>query len=191
MFTALGILSGILLIIADLPYAWHTYTGKIKPHRTSWSVIFGLSIINFSNQWASGATNSLWLYGAGVLMIGLIASLSLKHGTGGTSTFDIICMLLAVAGILLWLALKSPLASILSNIVASTVALLPTFRKAYLHPDSERHSTWIIASFSCMLAAISVGSWNVQLLLMPLQGSIIQLVLFSVLTYRTRVLKNT
>jgi hypothetical protein len=166
-FEILGILSALVFLAGDVPYLSDTIKGKTKPHRITWGVVTLLNVIGFANQWASGASNSLWLFGAGVLMVGAIFIASLWKGVGGHTRQDMVSLTISLIGVGLWLIFDSPLLSILANILVAAVALLPSYAKAKRAPETETGIAWIGGAVSSLLAAISVGELNPQLLLLP------------------------
>ncbi|MDB5163675.1 MAG: hypothetical protein JWS12_292 [Candidatus Saccharibacteria bacterium] len=186
MFALLGILGGLVFIVADIPYIRDILRGKTKPHRVSWFLFFILNATNVANQAASGATNSLWLPIAATIITFGIFVLSIKRGMGGFAKLDILCLVGALTGLLLWAVLKTPLASLLCNLAVATIAVIPTIKKAYSRPDTETHITYLIASISGIIAAISVGSWNYRLLLLPFHDFLIQFIIYLVLITRSK-----
>ena len=173
-FTLLGIFSSILLIIADYPYIMDTIKGKTKPERVTWGIVFLLNSIGFANQWASGARNSLWLFGSAVILTGIIFVLSIFKGVGGHSRLDIITVVTAFVGLGLWIIFDNPTFSIIATLVVGIVALFPTFAKAKKHPETETKITWLLGTISALLALISVGTFDWRLLILPLNATLLQ-----------------
>ncbi len=190
IYQLLGILSGVLLIIADIPYVRNAYLRKTQPHRVTWLVVFILNVIGFANQLASGASNSLWLFGTAVFVTLVIFLLSLSRGVGGFEKVDIIALIGSGFGLFLWWLLDSPLASIIANVIVVWIALAPTYIKAYHRPESETKITWLIGAISAALGTLSVGKLEADLLILPLNGVIIQAGVFLVLELRERQAVN-
>jgi len=174
LFTLLGIASALLFIVGNVPYLTDTLQAKTKPHRITWGVVALLYGIGFANQYASGATNSLWLFAASTLVVGVVFLVSLRNGVGGRSGTDIACLTISLTGVALWALLKSPLYSILANIIANAAALWPSYQKAKKDPESETRISWLVETISLALAAISVGKLDWQLLLLPVASIILQ-----------------
>lgn len=175
IFSVLGVLSAIIFILGDLPYVYDTITGKTKPQRITWGVVFLLNCIGFANQYASGAKNSLWIFGAAVIVTGIIVILSIKNGVGGHGKIDVFSLFAALLGIGLWAMFDSPFLSIVANLCVATIALIPTFIKAYKEPGSETKITWLLGAISALLASVSVGSLNLNLLILPVASTVLQL----------------
>jgi hypothetical protein len=191
LFRYIGIISALVFIIGDIPYLQDTFKGKIKPHRITWGIIALLNATGFANQYASGASNSLWLFGAGTLVTGLIFLGSLRNGVGGRTSTDMICLAIGLAGIALWVIFKSPLYSVFANIIADIAALWPTYKKARLHPESETRISWLVGTFSIVLSAISVGKLDWRLLLLPVASIVLQAYIIYMLYFGPNVpIKN-
>lgn len=170
----LGIASALLLVIGDIPYIADTFKRKTKPHRVTWGIVALLNVIGFANQYAYGATNSLWLFGAGVLMTAVIFACSIRSGIGGRSKTDLICLLVALLGVIFWVIFKTPLYSVFANIVADIAALWPTYVKARKYPETETRIAWLVGTISVILDAISVGRLDWSLLLLPVASVVLQ-----------------
>jgi hypothetical protein len=190
LFAVLGILSAVIFLLGDVPYLKDTLGGSTRPHKVTWGIATLLNAIGFANQYASGATNSLWLFGAGTLMVGAIFLASFKHGTDGLSRQDILCMAVALGGVGLWIILKSPLYSIFANIIAASAALIPSYIKAGRDPESETKISWLVGTASCLLSAVSVGRWDWRLLILPGAETLLQTYMVYLLYIRPRKVSN-
>jgi hypothetical protein len=174
IFSTLGILSAVIFLIGDYAYFRDTVSGKTKPQRVTWGVAFLLNSIGFANQYASGATDSLWLFAAAALATGAIFVVSLSKGVGGHSKLDIFGICTAFVGVGLWAVFSSPLFSIVSTLIVVYVTMVPTFIKARKHPESETGLAWSLGCLSAFLAVISVGEFNWALLILPANSTLIQ-----------------
>lgn len=167
MLAFLGVFAGVLSLAGNIPYVIDTLKGKTKPHRVTWGIYFLLNIIFLANQTAAGATSSLWLIISFTLSSLTIFLLSLKFGVGGTTKTDIIVLIGALSGVVIWQILDTPAASVIANVLVSLISSIPTFQKAYLQPASETKLKWILGSIAALFAAISVGALSFTLLLLP------------------------
>jgi hydrogenase/urease accessory protein HupE len=170
----IGIAAAIIFLIGDIPYLRDTVKGVTQPQRVTWGVVTILNLIGTLNQWASGADNSLWLFAAATFATGAIFVASLKHGVGGHSKQDIVAIVISMIGIGLWLVFDSPLLSILATMIVAIISLAPSFVKAKKDPNSETRISWLIGTISALMSAVSVGELNWQLLILPLNGAMLQ-----------------
>lgn len=184
--SVVGILSALVFLVCDFPYLSDTIKAKIKPQRVTWGVVFLLNVIGLANQYVSGARNSLWLFAAAVIMTGAIFVASLKNGVGGHAKLDIFSLVLALTGVVLWQTFQSPMLSVLANVTVGLVAMVPTYVKARKHPETENGIAYLGGMISCILAAISVGKWELVLLLLPLSAAVSQSYLVYLLYLRKR-----
>jgi hypothetical protein len=176
IFKVLGILSALIFLLCDTPYLSDTIKGKIQPHRVMWGVVLLLNIVGFANQYAAGARNSLWLFGAGALMTGAIFLASLKNGVGGYAKLDIFSLAVAIIG------------SVLANVLVAIIALVPAFVKARKYPETENGIAYIGGLTSSLLAAISVGKIELILLLLPITSVLLQVYMVYLLYARPNLL---
>lgn len=190
VYEALGIFSAVLFSLGDIPYFIDTVKNKTHPHRVTWGMVVLLNSIGFANQYASGARNSLWLFGAGAIVTGAIFIASLKNGVGGGSRSDLVCLIISIIGIALWITLKSPVYSIFASIVTDFVILFPTYKKTLKHPASETRISWLIGTISVLFATISVGELNWRLLVLPVWSFILQAFMVYILYFRTATKKS-
>jgi hypothetical protein len=174
LFTCLGIASALIFMAGDTPYLLDTYRARTRPHRITWGIFTLMNIIGFANQYASGARNSLWLFGAGALMTGLIFLGSIRNGEGGRSKFDMICLVVGLLGVILWLLFKSPLYSVFANVIANLAAMWPTYKKAAKHPATETRIAWLVGANSTLLGAVAVGKLDWRLLVLPITSAAMQ-----------------
>lgn len=184
MQLVLGILGGVLGFSGNSIYFINVLKGKTKPQRVTWGIAFLLNIIFVCNQVASGATYSMILVFAFSLSAAAIFFLSIPKGVGGHSRLDLFVLACSLVGVVLWQLLNSPLASILANLFAAAISLIPTLKKAYLQPETETKIKWLLGSLAGLLGALSVGNLNYTVLLFPLFAFVAQGSVFIVLTQK-------
>jgi hypothetical protein len=168
MLEIIGIVSGLLAIVAVVPYIRDIIKKKTRPERASWLIWTVLGGIAFFSQLAKGATNSLWMTALSTLCVLVVFLLSLKHGEGGLVRRDIVALLVALLGLVLWYFTKDATIALLIVIGVDLSGSFLTIIKSYEDPESETMSTWILASISGLFGTISVGTLNWVLLMYPL-----------------------
>ena len=189
MYAVLGIVGGLLSLLSNVPYIIDTIKGRTKPHRVTWGIFFLLNCIFIANQLAAGATNSIWLVVAFAVSTGMVFALSFKKGTGGKDVLDLVVLVGALFGVVLWQVLDSPVASIVANLIVAAIASIPTYKKAWLYPQSETAVSYSLGAFAAILSVISVGKIDVALLLLPVYSIIYQGSIYFILI-RKRILSN-
>jgi hypothetical protein len=167
MLELIGIAAGIISVSAYVPYIRDVLKKTTQPERASWLIWFVLTAIAFFSQLAKGASNSLWLPGIETCGLGIVLLLSLKYGTGGLTQKDILALLAAGIGLILWYFTKEPAIALYIIIGIDMIGTLLTFQKAYEDPESETFSTWVLVAIAGILSMIAVGSPNIILLSYP------------------------
>lgn len=167
MFEVIGIIAGILAAVSYFPYAYDILRKKAKPERASWFIWVVLFSIVFFAQLFQGATSSLWFTlfdGIGALMIFI---LSIKYGVGGLARRDIIGLIAAAIGVVLWYFTKEPLYALLISIGIDTIAATLTVLKTLESPHTETYFMWGLVATAAILGMISVGRLDFELLVYP------------------------
>ena len=164
----LGYVSGILIFLTAVPYIRDIRLGKTKPHRTSWFIWVILSLIALFTQLAKGGTFSLLLPAGDALAALIIFLFSIKRGVGGFATKDILALIGAIIGLILWYFTGNPVLALVIIMAVDFLGAILTILKAYKHPETETLVTWSLAGFAGLLAVLSVGKMNSVLLAYPL-----------------------
>lgn len=168
IFYVLGVLSGLVGIGALIPYIIDTIKGTTKPERAAfliWSVLGGIA---FASQYASGAGASLWMVGLQTIGVVIVFALSIKHGEGGIVKRDMIALVLAALGLVLWYFTSRAYYALFITILVDAIGAVLVLFKAYYDPESETLSTWIFSGLSGLLALVSVGKLDWILMAYPM-----------------------
>jgi hypothetical protein len=103
----------------------------------------------------------------------IVASLSLKYGTGAWTRFDRICLIGAGIGLLMWVMFDSPMSALLINLFMNLLGTLPTIRKVYFQPETESRLAWILFSLGNLLNLLAVEDWVFSMAVYPVSMVII------------------
>ncbi|MBD2449319.1 hypothetical protein H6G76_19575 [Nostoc sp. FACHB-152] len=164
----IGVVAGFLSILCFVPYIVTILQGKTKPNRATWWIWVILSTVISASYYSSGAGNTIWLPVCGGIGQLIVAILSLKHGEGGWSRFDRLCLLGVGISLLLWWQFNSPLIALLLNILIDFLGALPTIKKSYYEPQTENLLTWILYLAASTLNLFAIESWSFTLSAFPL-----------------------
>jgi hypothetical protein len=186
-----AILSSITAVACFIPYIRDIFKGKTKPHIYSWFIWTVLQTIGAISMFSIGAGWGIASISIGAVLCSFIFILSFKYGTHNIKTFDAVCLIGALIAIVFYFFLHSPIISILIITLIDFVGFLPTMRKAYEEPETETLSTYILSSFSSILAlfafSIFTFSNSVYIISLIITNSICAgIILFS----RKYILKN-
>jgi hypothetical protein len=126
------ILSGVVTIVAAVPYLIEIIRGKAKPRIVSWFTWSLLTGIGCAAAFAEGQVASGVLLLCATIEVLLIAVLGFKHGDRKFERFDIVCQIAALAGLLLWFIFNSPAIAVVAAVAIDLVGALPTFKHSWL-----------------------------------------------------------
>jgi hypothetical protein len=148
-------LSTVLIIAAGIIYCASILSGRTKPHRTTRFVVLVVLTLNFVSILAAHGNAGAEVY-SGVLFVSAIAFLFLSFrqgsGMGGTSVFDWVCLVVALAGVAAWQVAGNPILGVWFAVLADLVAYLPAYAKTWRHPHTE--SPWL---YSLSASASFIG----------------------------------
>ena len=97
-----------------------------------------------------------------VLSVGLgpacvvLASFVRGSGLWNLGPFDYACGACALAALALWAVTGEPVSAIALSILGDFAAALPTLRKAWLKPETENRSTYLISLAGMILGIFSI-----------------------------------
>lgn len=74
---------------------------------------------------------------------------------GGTSVFDWICLVIAMAGVAAWQLTSNPILGVWFAVIADLVAYLPAFAKTWRHPHTESPWLYILSGTASFLGLIA------------------------------------
>ena len=168
MLQAFGLFAGVLSLVMYIPYIRDIFRKTTKPERASWLIWSVLGGTAFFSQLAKGATDSLWLTGVQTLGVFLIFILSIRYGVGGLVRRDIVALVAAGAGLILWYLTNEAAIALVFVIIIDAIGGALTVLKSYEDPGSETLITWLLSGTSGIFAALAVGSLNYILLAYPI-----------------------
>ncbi|MBI3366052.1 hypothetical protein HY041_00290 [Candidatus Roizmanbacteria bacterium] len=160
-FVIIGV---IAQFFGGLSYLIDTIKGKIRPNRVSW-FLWGLAaFIAFTEELKQGVgIQSLTTFMVGfVPLCVFIASFFNKKSEWKLETFDFLCGILSILGLLFWYITKIGNIVIFFSILADTFATLPTIMKSYHHPETENDLPYSMGIVNGGIALLTLQIWNFQ-----------------------------
>jgi hypothetical protein len=170
----IGELAGALAIIQIIPYIVSILRGHTKPERASYLIWLLVDVIAISSYIAVGARTTIWTSLVFVFTGLLVFILSIKHGMGGFSTFDIICLLLACIGVVIWVSTKNALIALYFSNFVVTIGYLPTIKKAYFFPRTENTLSWTLTAIASTLNIFALTTLAPHIALTPIRAAVTQ-----------------
>jgi len=151
----IGLLAGIVIGSAQVIYLFNTFKRKISPSVLSWlgwALLMGTSLVAqiIGKGWQWSMTGVLCST-IGCFTIAAVALFS-KNFSFRKNDLSFLVVGLICIGIYLWSA--NPWVTTVFAVFADAVLGIPTIRKAYKDPATERSVAWILGVISSTLALI-------------------------------------
>ncbi|MSU74253.1 hypothetical protein EXS57_00545 [Candidatus Kaiserbacteria bacterium] len=163
---SLNLAALILYVLATFGWALrgnmrlHRVNKKTKPNRVAWGVWTVVGILISLTSLKSGATDTMSVpivLAAGPLIVFLI---SIKHGEGGWTVWDKLCLVGAgVAGIV-WFFTGSAPTALLLCIVADAFGVAAVVAHAYNKPQEESKIAWVVFLVGDVVNIFAVTDWS-------------------------------
>lgn len=166
----LGQIAGVMALIQVIPYVISILRGHTRPERTTYFIWLILNVVTTSSYIAAGARTTIWTGIAYTFTAFLIFGLSIKRGMGGFSVFDIVCLLLAMGGIVLWLSTRNVLLTLYFGTFVSFIAYLPTIKKAYFLPETENTLSWAMTTCTALVNVCALTTLKPNVAIPPIIG---------------------
>jgi hypothetical protein len=163
-----GVVAGLVTLAGFVPYILSIRRGEAKPNRATWWIWTIACGALFASYYASGERSALWVPLSYVLGPLIIGALSLKHGEGGWTKFDLGCVGASVLGLLAWGLSGSPLVALVANMGVDLAGAMPTIRKTYRNPTSESSTAWTFFFVGSALNLFAVETWASAASMLPI-----------------------
>ena len=170
----IGKISGILVLLSAIPYAWRVYQGKIKPNIIGWALwsFIGLSLLlNYINV---GAKDNIWpaIFGFTNPLIITILAIWKKGEKIRPTKLEYFCLLFCIASIVLWwLWLGDQTYSkyaLFLAIIADAFAAIPTVFAVQKNPQEDRPFMWLAYSIGYGLVMLAIREHNIANYSLPI-----------------------
>jgi len=183
------ICSIIFALFSPIFYVLSILKWESKPHRTTRFVLLIITLLSFASLLAQHNTVAIFLSTIYALQSILIFILSIKHGMGWWAKTDIICLVIAGLGILVWKLTNNPVMWLLASLLADLVGMIPALIKTYKFPETE---TWIFYGLGVLapaLTILAIRNYTYQETVYPIYVLSINFVMF-ILIMRPKINKR-
>lgn len=183
----LGIIAGIIALLAYVIYIISIFRGKSKPNRATWWIWAFMGLVLALSYKFSGAENTVWVPYVEFLGPLSIAILSVKYGEGGLKDrTDLLCLFGVVISVILWIVFDSPLVALITNLAIDSFAIIPTIKKSYLRPEGEDFWAWFGTGLADTLNLFAVEKFTFAILLYPIYMLVSDLIIICILFLRKK-----
>lgn len=165
--TALGLASALALLALGWPYLRQCWRGTARPHPLSWGIWAVLGIIGTAATVAAGAGPAALVVAASAAPQVATFVVALRRSTLRVTVRELWPLVPAIAGCVVWMVAREPLAAALGVVVADACGLWPTLVKTWRDPDSEPALLWLGGAVCFAVGSIAVEEADLAALIYP------------------------
>lgn len=169
--------STVLALISPIIYASAILKGKAKPHRTTRLVLLIITSLSTASLYSQGNTVAIWLAGVSTIQSIFIFILSIKRGMGGWARTDIVTLIIALSGIILWQVTNDPVIALYFAITADFTGMIPAIIKTYRLPHTEIAMFFLLDVFAALFNLFAIKDWTIKEISYPIYIMLINLVM--------------
>ena len=174
--------SGVLFIVAFLPYIWAIVNHQTVPSPVSWAIWASVDTLAFLAMKKEKALNGQII--AAVAGAWTITIFALVFGKPTMGSIEWVSIVGAVIGIVLWQKTGNAILAIICSQVATFAGAIPTFVGGYMNPSQENPIAWSIWLVSCICALFAIKKWNLANALQPITFTAIEVVMVVLVVIR-------
>lgn len=170
----------IIRLLSGADYLLATWRGRVQPNAITW-FFWGLApLIAFVAQLQEGVGLEAWVsLGLAIGPLAIFSVAVIRHDARWKITyFDILCGFCAAIGLILWQITNDPLVAIWFAIVADIFGGIPTMRKIYTHPHTEKALPYFLSMISMVITLFTITNWQFANYAFPVYILCINTVLF-------------
>ena len=161
----ISIVASILAFVGNISYLKDVLKGIVKPHPYTWFIWSIVSMTTFFGGLAKGSGIGALPTGISEFFTIVIFIFSLKYvfrgEVGNIRKIDNYFLAIALLGLIPWALTKDPTISVVFVVLIDLVAFIPTLRKTWMHPETEKPLLYGMNVSRHILTLFSVGAFNV------------------------------
>lgn len=169
MKESVAIIAAILAFVGNISYLKDVFRGKIKPHPYTWFIWSIVSMTTFFGGLAKGAGIGALPTGVAegfTIIIFLFSLKSVFRGdVGGIRMIDNYFLALCLLGFIPWILTSDPTISVVVVVLIDLVAFIPTLRKTWAYPETEKPLLYEMNVSRHALTLFSLEAYNIATML--------------------------
>lgn len=165
--TSLGLLAILIMVAGYIPYYYHIYKGKTKPHAFSWLVWSVMLSIAFAGQLVDKAGAGAWVTGATAILCMSVFVLAVFRGEKDITLSDKLSLAGAGLALLVWYLTEDPLGTVVIIIVIDMFAFFPTYRKSFMKPNEETATIYFLDTLKFAISLFALERYTLVTYLYP------------------------
>jgi hypothetical protein len=187
MSSLLTTLSGLFFVVAHIPYVAAILRKQARPTKATWIICALLDACFIAAMISKGVLNGEMIGAATGSW--LIMLLSFWYGVPGWKRNDLVCLILAIIGLLLWISSGDATISIIISSLVIAIGSIPTFFSAWKNPEHEDRLAWLFFFLGAIFQLCALPSWTVVNATQPVSFAITETVMIVLLWIRPMLSK--
>ena len=159
----LALVASGLALVGNISYLKDAWCERVKPHPYTWFIWSIVSMTTFFGGLVKGAGVGALPTGIAEAFTIIIFLISLKYlgKAGHIRPIDHVFLVIALLGLVPWYLTSDPTISVVTVVLVDLVAFVPTLRKTWFHPESEKPLLYEMNVARHLLTLSSLGAYNV------------------------------
>jgi hypothetical protein len=161
----IAVIASFLAIIGNISYLKDIFKGRVVPHPYTWLVWSIVSLVTFFGQLQKGAGIGALPTGVAEAFTIIIFLFSLKYFFQGKANhirrIDTYFLIIALLGLIPWAMTNDPTISVIVVVTIDVIAFIPTLRKVWMHPETEKPLLYEMNVARHILALFSLQTYNI------------------------------
>lgn len=190
----IAVVAALLAFIGNISYLKDVFKGRVQPHPYTWFIWSIVSMTTFFGGLAKGAGIGALPTGVAEAFTVIIFLFSLKYlfqGTAGhirkiDTYFLVICLL----GLIPWVVTDDPTISVVIVVLVDLLAFIPTLRKTWAHPETEKPLLYEMNVARHVLTLFSLQTYNIATTFHSIAMICINTVMVKFITRDKRLVQN-
>jgi hypothetical protein len=179
-----------ITILGTGPYAVAMLRGRIKPHAFTWLIWTSTTFVAFVGQLIGGGGVGAAATGASAFVGMVVGGYAFWHGDRSYTRLDWLCLAGAAVALVAWAIAGGPLTALIVIALVDAIGAVPTIRKAYVKPNEEGISPFVLANVKWLLAIYALDHLNALTLLFPATTSAVNMAVIAVVLVRRAGLQS-
>ncbi len=165
MKESFAVIAAILAFVGNISYLKDVVRERVRPHPYTWFIWSIVSMTTFLGGLAKGAGIGALPTGVAEAFTIVIFIFSLKYlfkrEVGHIRPVDHYFLVAALLGLVPWALTKDPTISVIIVVLIDIVAFVPTLRKTWFHPETERPLLYEMNVARHILTLFSLQTYNI------------------------------
>lgn len=183
-------LSAILTIASVIPYLIEILRGNTKPRVVTWLTWSVLTAIACVAAFVDGQYPTAILLLFSTLETSAVVVLGWHLGDKKFELLDVMSLIGATVGIILWLIFNSPAIAVIATVTIDLIGGIPTLVHSWRKPHEETWITFLIAAIGAGLTLLVISDWRITAFAYPLYIVGMNMLITFVIIGRGRRLKH-